>query len=198
MDASRSNPSWQGATSSPTRKGSAPQPLPSSLGVTRNGQVHGRVAHTPPGDGLSVATAIAPPLERRLPLDAIRSRLPSQLTRREREVASLIGEGLTSRQIAERLVVSLRTVEMHLTNAYRKLGIASRLAKAHLGAAVAPHEMPAVQQPLAATIKSAPTDLARAPNALANALASLQENKSDPARADKNGWVTTVEVAERS
>ena len=34
--------------------------------------------------------------------------------------------GATNREIGQALFVSLRTVEMHLTNAYRKLGISSR------------------------------------------------------------------------
>jgi DNA-binding CsgD family transcriptional regulator len=49
-----------------------------------------------------------------------------ELTVREREVAMLAAAGLTSRQIADRLVVSIRTVENHLHRAYRKLGISRR------------------------------------------------------------------------
>lgn len=79
-----------------------------------------------------------------------------------------------------------------------KLGIASRLAKAHLNSGLTAREAQPVPAPLASTIKSAPTDLARAPNALANALASLQEKKVDGPRPDTNGWITTVEVADRS
>ncbi|MGH3413747.1 MAG: LuxR C-terminal-related transcriptional regulator [Marmoricola sp.] len=49
-----------------------------------------------------------------------------QLTRAERQVAELVGEGLTSRQIATELFVSPRTVDAHLANIYRKLEIGSR------------------------------------------------------------------------
>ena len=48
------------------------------------------------------------------------------LTRRELEVASLAAQGMTDRDIADTLVVSVRTVESHLAASYRKLGIASR------------------------------------------------------------------------
>jgi len=45
------------------------------------------------------------------------------LTPREREVAQLAAEGHTSAEIAERLVISQRTVEMHRANLMRKLGL---------------------------------------------------------------------------
>ncbi|WP_434449449.1 LuxR C-terminal-related transcriptional regulator [Lentzea sp. E54] len=48
------------------------------------------------------------------------------LTQREREVAVLAARGLTNKEIAESLVISVRTVDNHLSNAYSKLGIASR------------------------------------------------------------------------
>jgi DNA-binding CsgD family transcriptional regulator len=48
------------------------------------------------------------------------------LTPRESEVATLAGTGLPSATIAERLVVSTRTVETHLQRAYVKLGVTSR------------------------------------------------------------------------
>lgn len=46
-----------------------------------------------------------------------------QLTRRERETVTLIAHGLTSRQIADQLCVSLKTVEAHRYRIFRKLGI---------------------------------------------------------------------------
>ena len=51
---------------------------------------------------------------------------PSPLTQRETEVTRLAGRGLSDREIAEDLVLSIRTVQSHLASAYRKLGIASR------------------------------------------------------------------------
>ncbi len=48
------------------------------------------------------------------------------LTAREREVALLAAAGLPSRQIAEQLYVSKRTVDTHLDRIYRKLGVSGR------------------------------------------------------------------------
>jgi DNA-binding CsgD family transcriptional regulator/tetratricopeptide (TPR) repeat protein len=55
---------------------------------------------------------------------------PATLTRREREIARLMANGLTNRQIAERLVVSVKTVETHASRVLTKLGVASRVAVA--------------------------------------------------------------------
>jgi DNA-binding CsgD family transcriptional regulator len=49
------------------------------------------------------------------------------LTATERSVASLVVDGLTNRQAAERLFMSRFTVDSHLRSIYRKLGVASRL-----------------------------------------------------------------------
>ncbi len=51
---------------------------------------------------------------------------PSPLSAREREVALLAAEGHTSREIADRLHVSVRTVDNHLQRVYAKLGVRSR------------------------------------------------------------------------
>ena len=60
---------------------------------------------------------------------------PASLTASERRVANLAVEGRTNRQIAQELFVTRKTVEMHLSNAYLKLDIASRAGlEAALGA----------------------------------------------------------------
>lgn len=49
------------------------------------------------------------------------------LTRREQEILRLLAEGLTSREIAEQLAISPKTVENHRTNIMSKLGLHSTL-----------------------------------------------------------------------
>jgi DNA-binding CsgD family transcriptional regulator len=51
---------------------------------------------------------------------------PESLTPSEHRVAVAAAGGATNREIGQMLFVSMRTVEMHLTNAYRKLGISTR------------------------------------------------------------------------
>ncbi|MGH2736191.1 MAG: ATP-binding protein [Actinomycetota bacterium] len=53
------------------------------------------------------------------------------LSATEREVALLAAEGLSNREIADRLFLSVKTVEANLSRIYRKLGIRSRGALAH-------------------------------------------------------------------
>jgi DNA-binding CsgD family transcriptional regulator len=52
------------------------------------------------------------------------------LSPRERDVLELVAEGLTNEAIAERLVLSVRTVERHLSNVYVKLGVSGKAGRA--------------------------------------------------------------------
>lgn len=52
--------------------------------------------------------------------------ISKRLTRREREVALLIVDGLTSKQIASRLELSEGTVKLHLHAVFQKLGVSKR------------------------------------------------------------------------
>ncbi|MDI6102697.1 LuxR C-terminal-related transcriptional regulator [Actinoplanes sp. NEAU-A12] len=57
---------------------------------------------------------------------APREGAPIRLTRREQQVAALVTEGLSNRQIADKLVISQRTAESHVENIFAKLGVTSR------------------------------------------------------------------------
>ena len=61
------------------------------------------------------------PMARDLPAE-----VAALLTRAERGVAAAVATGSSNKEVAARLVCSVRTVETHLTNIYRKLGIDGR------------------------------------------------------------------------
>ncbi|MCS0634974.1 LuxR C-terminal-related transcriptional regulator [Streptomyces sp. LP05-1] len=113
-----------------------------TLAVEEAERVRGRLcADSRPGRGASPTagprTADAPAT------DPSAVDLRSALSEREREVADLAATGLRSRQIAERLFLSHRTVDSHLGSAYRKLGVSSRTALARaLGPAVPGQALP--------------------------------------------------------
>ncbi|PKV76865.1 regulatory LuxR family protein [Nocardia fluminea] len=77
---------------------------------------------------LAAAAGISPVLQR---AGSVLGTLDSQhrgtgLTRQERKIAGLAVRGLSNKEIAEQLFLTVRTVEFHLSNVYRKLGIAGR------------------------------------------------------------------------
>lgn len=57
---------------------------------------------------------------------------PLPFSGREREIATLVEAGLSNRQVADRLVVSVRTVEGHLYRIFAKLGVSHRDQLIHL------------------------------------------------------------------
>jgi DNA-binding CsgD family transcriptional regulator len=79
-------------------------------------------------------------------LDRLGLRRPGglELTPTEERIASLAATGLTNREVAERLLISPKTVEANLARAYRKLGIRSRAA---LGATMATRAGRATRSP---------------------------------------------------
>jgi DNA-binding CsgD family transcriptional regulator len=76
------------------------------------------------GLGATGATAWAALAARRLRQPRPRG---DGLTGRERQIALLVADGASTADAAARLVLSVRTVEYHLANAYRKLGVRSRV-----------------------------------------------------------------------
>jgi DNA-binding NarL/FixJ family response regulator len=65
------------------------------------------------------------------------------LTEREKEILTLAAEGYTNNRIARELWVTEQTVKFHLSNTYRKLGVANRTEAtryAYMHDLVLPHE----------------------------------------------------------
>lgn len=93
-----------------------------SLRSAANGEM---VLAGPPAEWVG---AIAEGLERRRDAEVT-------LTDREREVLAVAAQGLTARQIAERLGVRERTVTTHLSRIYGKLGVGSRVQALRAAAA---------------------------------------------------------------
>lgn len=79
------------------------------------------------GEQFGFDAAIACALHEQLPAASALGPGPSaRLTKRERQVADLIGEGLTNQAIARRLVISPRTAQGHVEHILAKLGFTSR------------------------------------------------------------------------
>ena len=66
----------------------------------------------------------------------------SDLTAQERAVATLVAGGRTNREVADQLIISVKTVEHHLSRAYAKLGVRSRTELAARGLSNAPDPEP--------------------------------------------------------
>lgn len=103
------------------RHRAAEQAARARLGATAYDQAHAR------GRALDQAEAIALCLgESRQRAVAAAPEAKPVLTRRERQIAELIHQGLTNREIADALVISPRTAEGHVEHILAKLGFTSR------------------------------------------------------------------------
>jgi len=106
------------------------------LGAALRRRGHRRDARGPLREGLDLANRCGSVLETDRAMDELRAagsrpRRPvlrgvDALSTQERRVAALASEGLSNREIAEALFLTRRTVEMHLTGAYRKLDVSGR------------------------------------------------------------------------
>jgi pimeloyl-ACP methyl ester carboxylesterase/DNA-binding CsgD family transcriptional regulator len=72
------------------------------------------------------ADAVVAQVRRFLGLAQLRRAVPTGLTTRQTEVAALVAEGLTNRQLAERLHITERSAESHLERIRLRLGFSSR------------------------------------------------------------------------
>ena len=61
------------------------------------------------------------------PAPVVRAGPPAVLTRRQMDIAQLVANDLSNKEIATRLFLSERTVETHITNMLNKLGLKSRV-----------------------------------------------------------------------
>ncbi len=98
-------------------------------------------------DTLAQALAVFDELRARLWADRARqelARIPGRrsadddtLTEAEQRIAALVAEGLSNKEVASTLFLSVKTVEVTLTRVYRKLGVHSRAELAHVFTAAA-------------------------------------------------------------
>jgi len=75
---------------------------------------------------LRSAEAISLALRESVPAMATPEQEVEHLTKRELEIGDLVGQGLTNREIATRLVISVRTAEAHINHILTKLGLSNR------------------------------------------------------------------------
>ncbi|OWY59800.1 hypothetical protein B7486_72625 [cyanobacterium TDX16] len=127
---------WRAAEPSLGRLGFTPVGSP-IVGADHDGTVQPLVLDFGPGsiDGwLSdlIQLDVGPPTDHAGLVDAEAAEKVATLSPREHEVVALLAEGLTNRQLAERLFISERTANRHVSNIFTKLGVSSRAAAASL------------------------------------------------------------------
>jgi predicted ATPase/DNA-binding CsgD family transcriptional regulator len=93
-----------------------------ALGADRYQLLFRRGAQSPAGQVILLAASDADDLA-----GPVSDGKAPELTRRELEIAALVAEGLSNREVAERLVISKRTVDAHIEHIYSKLGLSSRV-----------------------------------------------------------------------
>jgi predicted ATPase/DNA-binding CsgD family transcriptional regulator len=97
------------------------------------------------GEGVAFAVEDRPPPK---PALAARPRSHAVLTRRQLDIARLVADDLSNKQIADRLFLSERTVETHITHILNKLGLNSRIQLSRWITDVTEPETPAAEKRL--------------------------------------------------
>ena len=107
----------------------AEQAAVAALGAERSDTLARRGAQAPLGQIVKFAVEEADDLPdpAAAQKSAPQTELPGGLTGREHEIAALVAEGLSNREIAHRLIISKRTVDAHLEHIFAKLGVSSRV-----------------------------------------------------------------------
>ena len=102
-----------------------------ALGVTQRRALRRRAARQSLAEALAIFDGLGAPLwadKARAELARIGGRTPAgeNLTPTEAKIAPLVARGLTNREVAAELVVTVHTIEAALTRIYAKLGVRSR------------------------------------------------------------------------
>jgi DNA-binding NarL/FixJ family response regulator len=106
-----------------------PLDLPSTVRQVVEGNVYhplGRGVAPPSAPARAVTAEGAGGVEDEMSLDLEEERGPVMLTERELSILRLVAGGLSNLDIASRLYVTEQTIKFHLSNIYRKLGVANR------------------------------------------------------------------------
>ena len=98
-----------------------------ALGAASYGSLHAAGAAQLFDEIVPLAVGEADELTAGAPGAGSRGRADGGLTKREQQIAALVASGLSNRKIAEKLVISKRTVDAHVDHIFAKLGISSRV-----------------------------------------------------------------------
>ncbi|MGH3859994.1 ATP-binding protein [Actinokineospora sp.] len=117
---------WQSVSASPTNYATFVEPMQRDIIVVTEGLgPEAAAAEFTTGANLPTDTAISYAL--REDVSRLAPETPeAPLTKREMEVAELVAKGMTNREIAKSLVISLRTAETHIDHIRTKLGFSNR------------------------------------------------------------------------
>lgn len=119
---------WQSMGASPARYEAFAGPMAEHIEhVTQDLGLEPTVAEFTAGAAMSTEAALAYAIGDEQPdVDEPEQRVSDVLTNREAEIAALVADGLTNREIAQKLVIARRTAETHVERILTKLGFTNR------------------------------------------------------------------------